>query len=537
MRDRITSLGKRAGGTFGAFTVGQKAVTVVAVLVLGVGGYVFSQWAGKPSYAPLFSNLAASDASAIVDKLTADGTPYQLADGGGTILVPKDKVYDLRIKMSGAGLPAQADAGYQMLDKQGVMTSEFMQQVGYRRALEGELAKTIKSIDGVTGATVHLAIPQKDVFTDDQQKPTASVLVSTGSRQLSGDKVQAIVHLVAFSVEGLDPDSVTVVGAGGRVLSSNGSDATGGGADNRASQTGLYEQRLSTSLQQMLEQVLGPGHAVVQVTADLDFDATETKTQKYVSDPSNPPLSETKKTEAYTGSGGTGAGGVLGPNTTLPGAATGTAGTYQQQTETRNNAVGMVTEVRKSAPGAVRKLSVAVIVDSTGTKVDQTQLQQLVSSAVGLDPKRGDNLAVSAMAFDQSAATAEKTALADAQKVTSASQLESWIQTGSVVGGVLALLVMAFIANGRRRKQAARIAAETDIRLAEVQAAIEANRTNKALEGAGGTSALGAIEGGPAQGAEAAEREARQREIAYLVERQPDEVAQVLRGWLADRRG
>jgi flagellar M-ring protein FliF len=167
--------------------------------------------------------------------------------------------------------------------------------------------------------------------------------------------------------------------------------------------------------------------------------------------------------------------------------------------------------------------------------LDQSQLQQLISSAVGLDAQRGDNLAVSSMAFDQSAATEDKTALADAQKAASASQMKSWIQTGSVVGGVLALLIIAVLANRRRRKQTALIAAVADVRLAEVQAAIEATGT-KALEGTGGLGSLGAIEAGPAQGAEAVERDARQREIAYLVERQPDDVAQVLRGWLADRR-
>ena len=392
MRDRITALSRKGTDTFRSFTPGQKAVTLFAVLALGFGGYFFATWAGKPTYSPLFSNLAPADASAIVDKLTADGVAYELADGGNTIMVPRDKVNDLRIAMSGAGLPAQGDAGYALLDKQGVMTSDFMQQVSYRRALEGELAKAIKTIDGVTLATVHLAIPQKDVFADNVQKPTASVLVNTGTKQLSTAKVDSIVHLVASSVEGLEPESVTVVSANGRVLSQT-SDATG---DNRGNQTSVYEQRLDASLQQMLEQVLGQGNAVVQVTADLDFDATETKTQTYIADPAVPPLTESKKTEAYTG-GGTPTGGVLGPDNIQVPAGAGGTGNYQQSTENRNNAVGMVTEVRKSAPGAVKKLSVAVIVNSSVANVDEAQLQQLVSSAVGLDPQRGDMIAVSSM--------------------------------------------------------------------------------------------------------------------------------------------
>jgi flagellar M-ring protein FliF len=534
MRERMTSLARKGGSTFGSFTIGQKSVTIFAVIALAIGGYFFATWAGQPTYAPLFSGLAPADASSIVDKLTADGTAYKLADGGSTILVPQDSVYAVRIKMSGAGLPAQGDAGYSLLDKQGVMTSEFMQQVTYRRALEGELAKTIKSIDSVTAATVHLAIPQKDVFTDSQQPPTASVLVTTGTRTLSADKVQAIVHLVASSVEGLDPANVTVVGANGRVLSNAG--ASSGGSDSQSSLTSSYEQRLNTSLQHLLDQVLGPGHSAVQVTADLNFDATETKTQTYTSDPTTPPLSESKKTEAYTGTG-TPAGGILGPDNIQVPAGAGGNGTYQQSTETRNNAVGMVTQVRKSAPGAVKKLSVAVIVDSTTAKVDNAQLQQLVSSAVGLDPQRGDMIAVSSMAFGQSGANAEASAIADAKKVEAGKLQQQYVQMGLIAGAILVLLILAMIAGRKKRKNdRAELTADANAALVEMQAAIEQARAKLALEGNGGV-VPNALEGAPGTPGASAERDARQREITAMVEKQPDEVAQLLRGWLADRRG
>src|SRR5207247_1584802 len=289
------------------------------------------------------------------------------------------------------------------------------------------------------------------VFTDDQKKPTASVLVATApGHKLNADQVQSVVHLVASSVEGLDADAVTVVGADGMVLSGSGLNATSGGAggDLRTRQTEAFQQRMSTSLQQMLDQVVGAGHAVVQVTADLDYDQTETKTQKYVADPSTPPLSDSSKTETYTGSGNS-VGGVLGPNgaVTLPsGAANG--GTYQQQTDIRNNAVGVVTETRKSAPGAVRKLSVAVLLDSKTAKgADQAQMQQIISSAVGLDPTRGDSIAVSTMAFDASAAEAAKKELARSQKTEQQQQLFSMGKTAATVGAVLLLVIGALLSN------------------------------------------------------------------------------------------
>ncbi|GAA3261126.1 flagellar basal-body MS-ring/collar protein FliF [Dactylosporangium siamense] len=538
MRERLTALLQRGKDGWNAFTPGQRVVTIVAVLALAIGGYFFATWAGKPTMAPLFSNLAASDASAIVDKLNADGVTYSLSDGGSTINVPSDQVYNLRISMSGAGLPASGDAGYALLDKQGIMTSEFMQQVTYRRALEGELGKTIEAINGVNKATVHLAIPQKDVFTDDQLAPTASVLVDTGTKALPNGAVTSIVHLVSSSVEGLEPTAVTVVGANGKVLSSSG-DGPGSSPDGQSGQTSAYEQRLNTALQNMLDTVVGPGHSVVQVTADLDFDATETKTQKYVADPAVPPLSESKTSEQYTGGNGTPVGGVLGPdNIQVPnGTGAGGDGTYQQSTETRNNAVGMVTETKKSAPGAVKKLAVAVIVDSSAAKIDEAQLQQLVSSAVGLDATRGDQIAVSSMAFDTTKAEAEKSAAADAAKAEQGELQQKYIQMGLIILALLILLIVAAISGRRRRKaEKAKLTDQQNAALEEMQAAIEAARAKLALEGQGGIGGAHALEGAGGPGEEF-DRDGRFRDITQMVEKQPDEVAQLLRGWLADRRG
>src|SRR5437763_5481507 len=345
MRDRVVDAVKKLGKTFGAFTPGQKAVTLFAVVAIVAGGVVFAKWASAPTYTPLFSNLSTTDASAIVDKLTSSGTPYQLTDGGATIMVPQSQVYDLRLKMSGQGLPAQSDTGYSLLDKQGVTTSDFMQNVDYQRALEGELGKTIKSINGVQAATVHLALPPKDVFATDTQKPTASVLVTTAmGRTLSPDQVQSVVHLVAASVVGLDPNQVTVADSGGNVLSTGNGQALAGGTSGRNQQTQTFEQRMNDAVQQMLTSVVGPGHAVVKTSADLDYDQTDTKTQTYVApSPSTLALSQSTNVETYNGTGGAGGCGVLGPdNIQVP--TGGGNGTYNHSTSTVDNAVGMVTK-------------------------------------------------------------------------------------------------------------------------------------------------------------------------------------------------
>src|SRR5256885_5373584 len=395
MRDRAIEVVKRLGKAFGAFTPGQKAVTLFAVVALVVGGVVFAKWASAPTYAPLFSNLSSTDASAIVDKLNSGGTQYQLADGGATIMVPQTQVYDLRLKMSGQGLPAQTDTGYALLDKQGLTTSDFMQNVGYQRALEGELGKTIKSISGVQAAAVHLALPQKDVFATDAQKPTASVLVTTSmGKTLSSDQVQSVIHLVAASVVGLAPNQVTVADAAGNVLSAGNGQSLGTAASGRDNQTQQYEQRVDDAVQKMVDSIVGPGHAVVRTTADLNYDETETKSQTYVApSPSTPPLSQSSNVETYNGSGGL-TGGVLGPdNIQVPNGAGGT-GNYNHSSSTMDNAVGMVTQTTKSAPGNVRRMSVAVLLDaSTAKNADLAQIQKLVSNAAGLDTNRGDSIA------------------------------------------------------------------------------------------------------------------------------------------------
>jgi flagellar M-ring protein FliF len=431
--------------------------------------------------------------------------------------------------MSGQGLPAQSDSGYSLLDKQGITTSEFMQNVDYQRALEGELAKTIKSIDGVSSATVHLAIPQKDVFSDDQQKPTASVLIASASGKAPPqDQIQAIVHLVAASVVGLDPSQVTVAGADGTILSTGDGQAVSAATGLRQQQTSDFEQRMNTALEQMLASVVGPGHVVVKTTADLDYDQTQTRTQTYVApSPSTPPLSQSNTTENYAGTGGNN-GGVLGPgNIQVPNGTAG-AGSYARSTNTQDNAVGLVTETRNSAPGNLRKLSVAVLLDSTtATSVNLGQLQSLVSSAVALTPARGDTIAIGSMPFDKTTATDAKKAIAQANKATQQEQLMSMVKTGVMVIAILALLFLAWRAS--RRSKRSRLSDEEMAQLQRIQATIGDRRG--ALGAETEHAALEARAPIPVE-----DRPDYRSEIATLVERQPDNVAQVLRDWLSESR-
>ncbi len=532
--DNVKGLLQRGTSTFSEFTAGQKAVSVLGLIALVVGGLFFSRWASTPTYTPLFSNIASTDASAIVEKLNETGTPYELVDGGTTIMVPRDRVYDVRLQMSGEGLPAGEQTGYSLLDKQGITASEFKQRVDYQRAIEGELNKTIESIDGVETAVVRIVVPEKDVFADEDGKPTASVLLGTqmGST-LASPQVRAVVHLVASSVEGLSPDNVTVADSTGKLLSGSGQGGGGvGAATEREEQTQAYQARLQNSVQTMLEKVVGPGKAVVTVTADLDFDAAERRTESYQDNPKVRPIAEQNSKETYDGAGGTPTGGVLGPdNIAVPNGTGNGTGKYVKESRTLDNPVGKVTEVRTAAPGTVKRLNVAVLLDTGAAgNVDPAAVTKLVSAGVGIDVQRGDTIEVNRLAFNTDAATAAQKALEEAKKAEERAGMMQMAKTGG-----LSLLVglMVLIAWLKSRKKKGSEAQRVELELLEAERAkLEQARQRLAVEHAENMLALESVAVTPS----AAIADEMKNEITDLVERQPDEVAALLRGWLADRR-
>jgi flagellar M-ring protein FliF len=529
----------RARAVLADFTAGQKTVTALVVIGLVVGGYLFSGWASRPTYTPLFSNLAPSDASAITDKLNASKEPYKLTDGGGTILVPQKDVYQLRLDMAKNNLPTGGVSGFSLLDKGGITTSQFQQNVEYQQAIEGELVKTIESIDGVRAAVVNVVLPNNDVFSADSSKPTASVLVTTDpSKPLSAGQVQAIVHLVSSSVEGMSADDVTVADSQGNMLSAPGVDGQLSGASSmQAEQTSAYEQRVSGAVQSLLQPLVGPGHVIVQVNASLDFDSQQTTSENWVqpSPGTTPvPLSQTKTSEVYSGNGQT-AVGILGPdNLAVPSpSAALSPGTYASQSSTTDNAIGRVVQQVKTAPGAVQHLSVAVLLDSaTAAKVNVADVQKLVENAAGVQTSRGDSVQVSTMPFDQTSAKAAQKDLAAAAKSKDMSKLVGYGKDGLI--GFLVLAAAAFFMRKAKKAQENSPVLSTSERL-ELE---DARRMRAILAAQQDDNARRELVPGPRAGQDRLELglSPLDNEIGELVERQPEEVAQLLRGWLADRR-
>lgn len=488
------------------FTPGQKAVTILGILALVVGGIVLARQLSRPTYSVLYSGLAPSDAAAVTAKLQSSKVPYQLTDGGQTILVPAADVNQERIDLAEAGLPSGGTVGLSLLDKEGITTSQFVQQADYQRALQGELASTIESIHGVEGAQVDLALPTTNVFSlAPEGKTTASVLVDLApGASLSSEEVQAIVHLVSSAIPNLAPGNVTVVDQNGDVLAAPGL-ATGPGGDQSTTQA--YDAAVAGAIQSMLAQVVGVGHAVVVVHASLNFNKVTTTSQSVQTTPKGVPvrvpISTQTQTQKYTGTAA-GAGGVLG--TPVAGATNGQNGTYTNNQATTSYAVGKVTQVVDQAPGTVTRMSVAVLLDSRAGNVPIATVRQLVSAAAGIVPARGDVVSVARLPFSQSAAkAAQAAAKAQAAALRSAHLLEV-----AKTAGLLVLAALAVLLLWRSTSRGAR-------------AEVLAPTPSWPLE-TGPTPAGELAAGSPAS-------------VEDLVEEQPDEVARLLRGWMNERVG
>ena len=453
MPQAVTSVFQRIGRTIAGFSLAQRTIAIIGVAVLALGIVALSSWLTRPTYTPLFSGMSATDANAVVEQLRSASVPYELADGGATVLVPEKDVYDQRLAAASAGLPGASSGGYSLLDDMGVTTSEFQQSVTYKRAIEGELAATISSIEGVTAASVQLAIPEESVFVSETVDATASVFVETsGNATLTPKQVEAIVHLTSAAVSGMKPENVAVVDQSGQTLSAAGVGATGG-IDQQA---GDYEARVTASVQQMLDKVVGPGNATVTVVAEIDRSVNERVDETYTPAEGAPPLSEQTRSETQNGSGSNA--GVLGPdNIAVP--STDGDGTFESTEESKTNAVNKSTQSTSTPAGSVLRQSVSVAVDAgAGGDLSTAQLTELVQTAAGIDEERGDSIAVELVSFSQTDAEAAQAALQaakDAEDAERRSVLLNTIIIAAAVALPLLLAVIALLVRSRRRANAA----------------------------------------------------------------------------------
>ncbi len=361
----------------------------------------------EPPKTILFSGLESRDAAAVTSKLDGMAVKYDVKDGG-TILVPADQVTKLRMALAQDNLPA-AGVGYEIFDKSDAFsTTAFVQNVNHQRALEGELSRSMQTIDGIQAARVHLVIPEHQVFQRDDQQPSASVVLKTGGR-LDRGQVQAIQHLVAAAVAGLSPDRVAIVDDRGNLLA-GGDDKTGPDAlaRNQDEDTTNYENALRQRIEAIVTSVVGPGHVQVQVAADINYNHTQTTSESY--DPDSKVVRSTQTVE-QNATNSSGANAVSVANA-LPGGAQSGGGDTAKDTsgrteETTNYEISKKVTTSTVDGGDIKKVSVAVVVDGSGDAAaykprsteEMTKITALVKSAMGFDSARGDQVQVTNMPF------------------------------------------------------------------------------------------------------------------------------------------
>ncbi|HAC59999.1 MAG: flagellar M-ring protein FliF [Parvibaculum sp.] len=394
------------------------ALGLVAVSLLVFFAFIALRFGSEPK-SLLFSDVGVEDAAKMVAELDAAKVPYELRGDGSMIYVPQSEVLRLRMMLAEKGLPAGGTVGYEIFDNADALgTTSFLQNINHLRALEGELARTIRAIDGIQGARVHLVLPERELFSRERREPTASIVLKVNRNALSSQQVKAIQYLVASAVDGLAPGRVSIVDERGTLL------ASGAGDDNQAifassvdERRSNYENRLRTHLENIIQRVVGADKARVEVTAQMDYNRITQTSDMF--DPNGQVVRSTQTVEDSSSStdGAQNDGVTVGnnlPNANLGGAEgeTGSKQATNRTEETVNYEISRTTKTEVLEPGRVKRLSVAVLVDGAyaqgedGTMVYAPRTQQeldkieaLVKSAMGFDEARGDLVEVVNLQF------------------------------------------------------------------------------------------------------------------------------------------
>jgi flagellar M-ring protein FliF len=421
--------------------LGAAAAAVIAIMV------AVWMWSQQPEYRVLFSNYTDRDGGAITASLDQMGVKYKFSEGGSAILVPADQVHDVRLKLASQGLPKGGNVGFELMENQKLGVSQFLEQVNYQRSLEGELARSIQSLGAVLSARVHLALPKPSVFVRDQQKPTASVLLTLQpGRALDPGQVSAIVHLVASSVPELTTGNVTVVDQNGTLLSDPTQAAGAKQLDpNQLKYVDAVQQGIVKQVESLITPLVGPNNVRAEATAEVDFAQVDTAAEMYK--PNSPPepqairSQQTSESAANAAQQAQGVPGTLSnqpPGTAAPAAgqqagangaapnATGANG-QQRRDATTNYEVDKTVRYEQKPMGGLKRLSVGVVVnyrrvvDPKTGKVSATplppaviaQINELVKQAMGFSQARGDTFNVTNAPFEGVDKPAEAVAKVD----------------------------------------------------------------------------------------------------------------------------
>jgi len=379
--------------------------------------FLLYSWSSSTSFVTLYSGLEPSDSSTIVDQLRSRGTDFRLESDGSRVLVPESQIDELRMEFASQGLPEGGHVGFEIFETNAFTATDFVQRLNFQRGLQGEIERTIETFPQVNGARVHIVMPERTLFRQDDEPATASVVLQLRpGRVLTMEEVSGVAHLVSGAVSGLDKQQVTILDSSGAILF-DGATAGEGGIAFTGTQQALvrdFEDQLTHDAQSLLDRSIGVGNSVVTVRATLDFDQVETQTSTFGDD--GVPLSTSTVTENYSTTGEASQGAIPGAVTNVPGANAdlpGGAGTgdtattspsttdYERTESTSNFEVPQTVTVATQATGDVERLSVSLIIDETVPEAQATALSDSVAAAVGIEVERGDSIVMTRLAFDR----------------------------------------------------------------------------------------------------------------------------------------
>ncbi len=496
---------------------GQVTLVVSLLAVLGTAVFLF-RFAAQPSYATLASGLDPAESADFTQALEGAGISYRLSGGGTGVTVPERELSSARVAIAKSGVVRGGHVGFELFDKKSLGATDFQQKVDYQRALEGEIARTVEQIDGVQSAEVQLVLPEETLFADEGAKASSAVLLS--GAQIDPATVRGIAHLVSSSVKGLQADNVTITDSSGQLLWPDADSANGGlSASSKLRAEQLYAGQLSGQLNALLASTLGPGKAQARVHAELSFDQTSIDRVTY-GRKGIPLQSETD--EETLGSKGSSSNPPAGVSSNVPtyGGNTVDSGgksDYLHKTESKTYGVNKTIERTTVAPGAVKKLDVAVIVDESVPTGQVSALTSSLAAAAGINEKRGDKLSVSTVKFAQ-----------PVDAVGGSGGGEPLVPFGVPRGlgkdVLIALGVIVFllvVRRGLKRREAEGIAPEPTW-LREIQSTVP----------------LAELEASPPTRAQldniAEERSALRNELEQIARKEPEQVAIQVKQWLKE---
>jgi flagellar M-ring protein FliF len=550
----------------GLRTLGPTRIAALGIVAVGLLGLIIflAARAGQPPMALLYADLDTRDSAAVVQSLERQRVPYRLEGNGGRIMVPIEQVARIRLSLASEGLPTGGSVGYEIFDRNDSMTSSsFQQGINHVRALEGELARTIRQLQGVRAVRVHLVLPRREPFARQQAEAQASiVLTMAGAQRLDREQVQAIVHLAAAAVQGLKPQNISVVDSRGSLLARGGQAVSGLGVAMNADEVRrAHELRLARAVEELLERTLGPGKVRVEATVEMDFDRITESRETF--DPDQQVARSTSSITEQSRGQDRQQNVTVGNNLPNPEAQNAGSTNEESRTEEVTNfeISRTLRQIVREAP-QVRRQSIAVLVDGAmarpeagaapawraRTPEEIAQISALVRGAVGFDEARGDKVEVVNLRFaEPEAATAEEESLFGLP--IGRAEIVRIVETA--VFGIIALLALLLVV----RPLSGRLLERVGPANGDALAGLPGTTGLPALSGPAAAAAAAALAGPGGQAmlagpdgetpllendslinmtqVEGQMRASSLRRVAELAEKHPDEALSVIRSWMA----